>query len=53
MEKKETYVENCGGIEIPAQSANKITEIVFILDASGSMHGLEKDTVGGVNSILE
>ena len=53
MEKKETYVENCGGIEMPAQSANKITEIVFILDASGSMYGLEKDTVGGVNSILE
>ncbi len=32
---------------------NKITEMVFVLDASGSMHGLEKDTVGGVNSILQ
>ena len=30
-----------------------LTEMVFILDASGSMHGLEKDTVGGFNSILE
>lgn len=32
---------------------NKITEIIFVLDASGSMHGLEKDTMGGVNAILE
>lgn len=28
------------------------TEIVFILDRSGSMHGLEKDTIGGFNSVL-
>lgn len=33
--------------------SNKITELVFILDASGSMHGLEQDTIGGVNAILE
>ena len=31
---------------------NNITEIVFILDKSGSMSGLEKDTVGGFNSML-
>ena len=30
-----------------------LTEIVFILDKSGSMHGLEKDTIGGFNSMLE
>lgn len=30
-----------------------ITELVFIIDKSGSMHGLEKDTVGGFNSMLE
>lgn len=30
-----------------------LTEIVFILDRSGSMHGLEKDTIGGYNSMLE
>ena len=30
-----------------------LTEIVMILDASGSMHGLEKDTIGGFNSIIE
>lgn len=29
------------------------TEIVFILDASGSMAGLEADTVGGFNSLIE
>ena len=33
--------------------ANNVTEIVFILDASGSMEGLEADTVGGVNAILK
>ncbi|MBQ8118207.1 MAG: VWA domain-containing protein [Lachnospiraceae bacterium] len=30
-----------------------LTEIVFILDRSGSMSGLEKDTIGGYNSMLE
>ena len=30
-----------------------LTEIVFILDRSGSMSGLEKDTIGGFNSLLE
>jgi uncharacterized protein YegL len=29
------------------------TEMVFILDRSGSMSGLESDTVGGFNSMLE
>ena len=29
-----------------------ITEIVFILDKSGSMSGLETDTIGGFNSML-
>ncbi len=28
------------------------TEIVFILDRSGSMQGLEDDTIGGYNSVL-
>lgn len=28
------------------------TEIVFILDRSGSMAGLEKDTIGGFNSMI-
>lgn len=30
-----------------------VTELVFILDRSGSMHGLEADTLGGFNSMLE
>lgn len=30
----------------------KKTEIVFILDKSGSMSGLEEDTIGGYNSML-
>lgn len=31
---------------------NNITELVFILDRSGSMAGLESDTIGGFNSML-
>ncbi len=31
----------------------KKTEIVFILDRSGSMSGLEADTIGGYNSMLK
>ena len=30
-----------------------MTELVFILDRSGSMSGLEKDTIGGFNSMIE
>lgn len=29
------------------------TEVVFILDRSGSMSGLEADTIGGFNSLIE
>ena len=32
---------------------NNLTELVFVLDKSGSMSGLEKDTLGGFNSMLE
>jgi len=32
---------------------NKMTELVFILDRSGSMAGLERDTIGGYNAMLE
>ena len=31
----------------------KFTEIVFILDRSGSMAGLEADTIGGFNSLIQ
>jgi uncharacterized protein YegL len=30
-----------------------LTEIVFILDRSGSMAGLEQDTIGGFNSLIQ
>lgn len=30
-----------------------LTELVFILDRSGSMHGLIDDTIGGFNSLIE
>ena len=32
---------------------SKFTEIVFILDRSGSMAGLEADTIGGFNSLIQ
>lgn len=32
---------------------NNVTELVFILDRSGSMSGLEGDTIGGFNAMLE
>ena len=30
-----------------------LTELVFIVDCSGSMHGLEADTIGGLNATLQ
>ena len=30
-----------------------MTELVFILDRSGSMNGLERDTIGGFNGMIE
>lgn len=30
-----------------------LTELVIIIDKSGSMHGLEKDVIGGFNSLIE
>ena len=35
------------------ETKNNITEIVFILDRSGSMGGLEEDTIGGFNSMIK
>lgn len=36
-----------------AEKANDVTELVFILDRSGSMAGLEQDTIGGFNAMIE
>ncbi|MBQ7637347.1 MAG: VWA domain-containing protein [Clostridia bacterium] len=35
------------------KNRNNVTELVFILDRSGSMGGLESDTIGGFNSLIE
>ena len=35
------------------ENKNNITELVFILDRSGSMAGLESDTIGGFNGMIE
>ncbi|MBR3954402.1 MAG: VWA domain-containing protein [Clostridia bacterium] len=35
------------------ENKNNLTELVFILDRSGSMGGLEADTIGGFNSMIE
>jgi uncharacterized protein YegL len=32
---------------------NNLTEIMFILDRSGSMSGLESDTIGGFNALIK
>ena len=46
---KEEMVSVCGGIKMEAPQS---VEMVFILDRSGSMAGLEKDTIGGFNSMI-
>lgn len=46
LSKKNVRLKNTG-------NKNNITELVFILDRSGSMAGLEKDTIGGFNSMIE
>lgn len=39
--------------EVMNMETNEITEVVFVLDASGSMKGKEKDTINGYNSFVE
>jgi uncharacterized protein YegL len=41
-------IKEIGGINMK----KGLTELVFILDRSGSMDGLESDTIGGFNSVL-
>ena len=51
---KVEYVELCGGIQRPEPIlGNGITELVFIIDRSGSMAGFEDDTIGGFNATIE
>lgn len=35
------------------KTKNNVTELVFILDRSGSMSGLESDTIGGFNALIK
>ena len=39
-------------VKAEAKKNEKLTEMVFILDRSGSMAGLESDTIGGFNSMI-
>ena len=53
-EKTVETVEVCGGIQPEIMPEIKdVTELVFILDRSGSMSGLESDTIGGFNAMIE
>ena len=54
MKNKEKVCVVCGGIQMePAKCLNGITELVFIIDESGSMDNLTADTIGGFNAMIE
>ena len=46
-------INNISSNNSDIKSGSFKTEIVFILDRSGSMSGLESDTIGGFNSLIE
>ena len=52
-QKNEKIMERKGEKNMGKTKENDTTELVFILDKSGSMAGLEKDTIGGFNSTIE
>lgn len=41
------------GVQGGTTMKKELTELVFIIDRSGSMYGLTKDTIGGFNSMLD
>lgn len=54
MKNNEKTIKSCGGIKYDApREKNNITELVFILDKSGSMARLTADTIGGFNSMIK
>ena len=54
MIKTKEKVNLCGGIPMPESDVKRnVTELVFILDRSGSMAGLESDTIGGFNAMID
>lgn len=50
MKKNKKILKDCG--EMVSERLG-ITELVFILDRSGSMEGFEDDTIGGFNATIE
>ena len=52
-QKNEKIMEQKGEKNMGKTKENDTTELVFILDKSGSMSGLEMDTIGGFNSMIE
>ncbi len=42
-----------GFAEAGKRERRELTELVFVLDRSGSMSGLEGDTIGGFNALIE
>lgn len=38
---------------VKTEASNNVTELVFILDKSGSMGGMENDTISGFNAMLD
>ena len=41
------------GTDAERRAASGLTEIVVVIAESGSMHGLESDTIGGINALVE
>ena len=53
MEKKNVNDCNGNAAKFEGVKSSKTIELVFILDRSGSMAGMEKDTIGGFNAMIE
>lgn len=56
MKNTKKTVKDCGGITFTTPQKPKdtsVTELVFIIDRSGSMSGFEGDTIGGFNATIE
>ena len=53
MKNTEEKNAACMGENQPEKKKEKVTELVFIIDKSGSMSGYEADTIGGFNSTIE
>ena len=48
-----TTTDTTTGTIVNTETNKDLTELVFILDRSGSMAGLEADTIGGFNAMIE